>query len=169
MNRNSFIPKWFNPKLKSNESLYLEEVERRMPKYTIYQIIHKTMPNCYIGSTKNYSARCALHKNHYNTKDILLYNTMKENGGWDSYEFRVLEEMECETRGEAEEKETEWLRRFEPEMDILNTNKRNDIKDDNPNKWYYKKRSDYISKSKAYYYRNREQILARLKTNRDAR
>lgn len=139
-----------------------------MPKYTIYQIIHREIPHCYIGSTKHYSARCALHKNHYKTKDRLIYNTMKLNGGWDAYEFRVLEEFDCESRGDAEEKETEWIRRMENEMDVLNTNKRDVVPEGNPNRWYYKNRAEYINKSKAYYYQNREQILERLKRIREA-
>lgn len=64
-----------------------------MPFY-IYSLQHKTLSELgqYIGSTSNFELRrnnhkCFYYKNrHYNP----VYSVMKENGGWDDWEMRII-------------------------------------------------------------------------------
>lgn len=137
-----------------------------MVKYTFYRIVDLKNTHAYIGSTRNYDARCCLHRTNYKTKDRLVYNTMKLNGGWDNYKFEILEEREYETRSEAEKYETELIRKAENEMDILNKNKRGQIPDVK-HKCYYNNRESYLKKANDYYHLNRVRILERLKMIRD--
>jgi len=135
-------------------------------KYTIYQIKHKQLPHCYIGSTKNFYGRVAVHKTYYKQGiERQLYNTMQQNGGWDSYDIIPLEEFECSNRTEAESRENHWIKRFEGEMELLNTYKRSmgSIPEGTTRKWYYKSREHHMQLSREYYYKNRESILERLK------
>ena len=135
-------------------------------RFTFYKIVDKQNTHCYIGSTRNYGARCCLHKNHYKTKDRLIYNTMKLNGGWDNYKFEIIEEREYETRGEAEKYETELIQRMETQMDILNKNKCGRVPDVE-HTWYYKNRNSYLQKANNYYHQNKERILQKMKEVRD--
>lgn len=136
-------------------------------RFTFYRIIDNQQTHCYIGSTRNYGARCSLHRNHYKTKDRVVYNTMKLNGGWDNYKFEIMEEREFETRSEAEKYETQLIRQIETQMDILNKNKCGGMPDVQ-HRWYYKSRDAYLEKANTYYHMNKERILARLKEKRDA-
>jgi len=96
-----------------------------MNKYTIYQIIHKQFPHCYIGCTKDLPGRIAVHKTYCNQKkDRYIYNKMNLNGGWEAYEIIVLEEFVCMSRSDAEKIENKWLKKMEDQMMVMNTYKR---------------------------------------------
>lgn len=141
-------------------------------KYTIYQIKHKEHPHCYIGVTRNVYGRIAVHKTHY-TQGLKrhLYNTMRLNGGWESYDIIPLEEFECSNRTEAESRENDWIRKTESQMELLNTYKRSlgCIPEGTNRKWYYKSREHHMEYGRNYYSKNRELILERLKEAREAR
>ena len=93
---------------------------------------------------------------------------MQLNGGWDSYDIIPLEEFECSNRTEAECRENVWIKRFEGEMELLNTYKRSigSIPEGTTNKSYYKSREHNMQLSREYYYKNRESILERMKAIR---
>ena len=139
-------------------------------KYTIYKIQHCVFPHCYIGATRNFKARIALHKTHYH-KGIKrhLYDTMRLNGGIESYDIIVIEQFDCLSRVDAEQRENFWINKYEDEMQLLNTYKRcmSDIPEDVKHKWYYRQRLHNMQKGRLYYYKNREEILARMKEKRD--
>ena len=141
-------------------------------KYTIYQIKHKENPHCYIGATRHYKARLALHKTHYkHNKQNHLYNTIRLNGGLDAYEFVILEEFACMSRTDGEQRENYWIQKYETQMQLLNTYKRNmvtSIPEDIKHKWYYKQRLHNMQLGRSYYYKNRESILARMKEKYEA-
>lgn len=125
--------------------------------YVIYQIMHNTLPHCYIGVTRNYDARCALHRHNLRHSNLKLYRTMRENGGLDSYHFMVIEELDCDNRRDAEQSELECIQRLERQnIELLNTNKiqMNDCKLRN------------TRNALSYYYRNRGDVLKKMRDKR---
>ena len=65
---------------------------------SIYKIscLNTSITDCYVGVTKNTKQRESQHK--YNVKkgkesNRWLYNKIRETGGWDNWEFNVLEEL----------------------------------------------------------------------------
>lgn len=130
--------------------------------YTIYQIRHKTNTHCYIGATRHYKSRIAVHKTHLlNEKKSHLYNTMQLNGGWNEYDFIVLEEYQCQSRRDAEQRESYWIQRYEGEIQLLNTYKRNigSIPENTKCKSYYNHREHNMQIGRSYYYKHREDVL----------
>ena len=84
--------------------------------YTFYKWIHisKDLTElCYVGSTANLSNRKRNHKNccnnpNHKSHNILLYKTMRENGGFDNFKMVILGTAEQLTKREAEAVEEEY-------------------------------------------------------------
>jgi aminopeptidase N len=73
-------------------------------KYIIYKIQIKDY--IYIGSTQNFTIRKAAHKkdcNNVNRKNanLLVYRTIRDNGGWDCCSMVPIKEIEVETKTQA--------------------------------------------------------------------
>ena len=89
---------------------------------TIYMMTCKDadITDCYIGSTKNFKGRIAGHKCFYNNDCYgqgaggkrRLYNTIRENGGWENWVAKPLEEVEFETRRDLLDREHYWVKRL---------------------------------------------------------
>lgn len=127
-----------------------------MNKYTIYQIIHKLYPHCYIGCTKDFKGRIAVHKTYCNQhKKRNIYDKMNMNGGWEAYDIVVLEEFVCNNRQDAEKVENKWLQKMEDEMMVMNSYKRNMgiVPIGCTNKSYYRNREKYQLDARLKYYK----------------
>ena len=74
----------------------------------------KSIKENYVGQTKNYRVRKGTHKCGCNnkcskTKERKLYKFINENGGWDNWTMRPLEEIECTTHMQALIREQYWI------------------------------------------------------------
>jgi len=123
-------------------------------KYTIYQIKHNDPTVClnYVGSTTDFNQRESVHK--FRTRNIesykcLLYKTIRESGGWDSFNIQPVETLECDRR-EAEAREGYWIKTLSANMNTYN-----------------KSRATTTSREyhKQYYLDNREKILEKINAN----
>jgi hypothetical protein len=84
-------------------------------KTVIYQIrcLDETLDYIYVGSTTNFRSRKSEHKyscNNPNNKDhkALVYQKIRENGGWENWKMIPLEEYACNSSTEARIREEEW-------------------------------------------------------------
>ena len=89
-----------------------------MPNYdktVIYKLINYDYPDLvYVGSTTNFTKRKQHHKEgclnlnckkHHNK----LYNTIRENGGWESWNMVKLCDYPCNNRREGEQEEDRYM------------------------------------------------------------
>jgi hypothetical protein len=129
--------------------------------YIIYKIISldKNVDYCYVGSTQNLTKRKYQHKHSckvindaHNKK---LYETINNNGGWNNWEMKPIEEYVCDTPLQARIRE-------QYHIDLIEGNKLNKnnafiskeqakINKNNNDKEYYKniskdKKADYQKK-----------------------
>jgi hypothetical protein len=102
----------------------------RLPKNYTKNVIYKLVCNdlsikeCYVGHTTNFTQRKACHKTrchnengeYYNLK---IYQTIRENGGWDNYSMIEIEKYPCRDENDATARERHW---FEILNSGLNTN-----------------------------------------------
>ena len=66
---------------------------RNYMTYYIYKICCDDCPEyVYVGSTKAFRQRKAQHKLRCKTTDTKLYNTIRENGGWNNWRMVILED-----------------------------------------------------------------------------
>ena len=130
--------------------------------YVIYKIksLDPNIDYCYIGSTQNFTKRKCYHKNRCNlinkTSDTKLYDTMKENGGWNNWEMIPIEEYLCDTPLQARMREQYWI-------DEIEKNKLNSIKAFVTKEQKLEQQKEYYSVNKEKYeeYRavNKKKIL----------
>lgn len=93
--------------------------------YYIYKITDKEDANeYYIGSTVNISTRKSHHKksttNRVSKKYwCLLYQYIRANGGWDNFDFEVLETGQYIDKKEIKQKEQEYIDRYNPSLNTV--------------------------------------------------
>jgi group I intron endonuclease len=87
--------------------------------YFIYKICCKneTITDCYIGQTINFKKRIYEHKKScYNENrrcfNYPVYVFIRENGGWDNFKIEIIEQIECDNKLNAYEKEYYWCNQF---------------------------------------------------------
>src|SRR6185437_12820082 len=98
-----------------------------MPKKEIdysKSVIYKIVPNdmnitdCYIGSTTNFAARKSQHKTvcctPQNKKyNIQLYKTIREKGGFESWDMVLVENYPCKNKQELFARERHWIQELQ--------------------------------------------------------
>jgi len=156
-----------------------------MTEYIFYKIscIDKNIDYSYIGSTKNFRRRKCEHKsvctNEASKKyNIILYKTIRENGGWDNWTMSPIGKGIFENRLDALIEEQNYINYNNT---TLNTNRTfNTIEDYhnyykqryethkeeiNEKKKYYREahKEEIIETNKKYYEANKEEINAKKK------
>ena len=136
-------------------------------KTVIYGIFSNSgAENVYIGHTTDFSNRKRGHKNccnnpnvstHYNLK---LYKIIRENGGWENYTMRIIEEYPCNTRNEAAAREFYYFQQYNATMNYqVPSRQLPQYRIDNDER---RKRE-----SKEYHERNKEKIKAYFEANKE--
>jgi hypothetical protein len=90
-----------------------------MPNYqngTIYKIVckDKNITDCYVGSTICHNARKSQHKSDCNNEksknyNLPVYRFIRDNGGWDNWEFVLLEDYPCNKKKQLNIRERYWF------------------------------------------------------------
>lgn len=151
----------------------------------IYKICCKDpeIPDCYIGSTCNFSSRKSRHRSvckndsdkNYN---LPIYQFIRDNGGFQNWTFILIEKYPTETKEDLLFRERYWTEQMKPSLNritpIVTTlewkqyfqQKYLDNKDQviERNKTYRENnREEYLLKGKEYYKQNKEIILQKNK------
>jgi hypothetical protein len=144
-------------------------------------IIYKIIPNnselnyCYIGNTTNVKQRL---NNHYsnciniNSKsyNILLYKTIRENGGWDEWSLIEIEHFPCSNGTEARQREQYYIMKYNSNLNAVRSYRTEEEKleqartehrtaeqiRDKTKKYYNDNKEMCNEKSKNYYNNNKE-------------
>lgn len=96
-----------------------------MNNYYLYKIVYLLDDSqCYVGATKDLTVRMASHKEESKTKTNKLYTFVNANGGWDNFDFELLEEVIDISKEQRYELEREWFDKISP---TLNTQKPNQM------------------------------------------
>lgn len=88
----------------------------------IYAIMCKdsNIKDFYIGHTTNLKNRIHVHKNHYSKyADKLLYKTIRECGGFDNWNFIVLQVSSFDDESCARQKEQDWVTFLNPTLNKI--------------------------------------------------
>jgi hypothetical protein len=134
-----------------------------MKTFIIYEIFNESLNFRYIGSTENYSSRKATHKTNCKKQlKLKLYETINENGGWDNFTMRPIEEFVSENKIGARMRERYWCEMYNPNLNTrkayLSGEERENYYDENKDRFkqYYEDNKERI---KQYYQENREKRL----------
>jgi predicted GIY-YIG superfamily endonuclease len=110
--------------------------------------------SCYVGYTTNFTNRKNAHKTGCNSGNHLkIYETMRENGGWNNWRMIEIENRICSSRQDAERIESEFINQFKTNM---NTNKTGNLTAEQQLKKYQEQSKVRQTK---YYLANKEILL----------
>ena len=133
--------------------------------YYIYKICCDDCPDfVYVGSTKAFRQRKNQHKDCYNNmKDRKLYNTIRENGGWDNWRMVILEDLGEVSFTQARIKEEEHRVKLNANLNMQKCHITEEEKKERDNLYAKERRNDNLeffrNKDKEYYQKNKEKIL----------
>jgi hypothetical protein len=129
--------------------------------YYIYKICCDDCPDfVYVGSTKAFRERKAQHKmdcNNENRKGYnrKLYNTIRDNGGWENWRMVIIEECGDITFTQARIREEEHRVKLNAN---LNSQKCQSDNKEYKKEWYEKNKEEILEKHKDYKDKNKEKI-----------
>jgi hypothetical protein len=140
----------------------------------IYLIKHKTCDDkkVYVGSTINLKKRIWRHKcscNNEKNKDynINLYKYIRENGGFNEYEFIILECYVCNFKYELYDREDDYIKMYPNNLNKFRAYlTRQEIKE-YPKKYYDENKDKELDRHKKYYDENKDKVLEKNKKYRD--
>jgi len=122
---------------------------------TIYKIVCKDaeITDCYVGSTTSHLKRKSQHKSRCNNKNDKEYNYpvyrfIRDNGGWDNWEFVLLEDYPCRNKKQLNIRERFWFEKLGARL--------NSIYPQRSMKEWKEENKEY---HKTHYQKNKEQIL----------
>jgi hypothetical protein len=143
-------------------------------KYIIYRI--SVADYTYIGSTLDFKQRKSAHKSDCKSKELKIYQVIKDKGGWDNCEMVPIEEYECENNTQARIREEYWRREYDAKMNSIKAYRTEKEKEDYRKQHYINNKEtlikDYTEKNKEhilcwhkdYYNTNKNEILEKMKT-----
>ena len=131
----------------------------------------------YVGSTTNFTNRKRGHKCSCNSEKVKSYNlkiyqTIREKGGWDSWQMTPLEEyIECKSQIEAIIREEEWRVKLNAQLNMRKAHRAETQQEYNAqyyqehkenNAQYYQEHKEQINeKSKQWYKEHKEKLNAK--------
>ena len=134
-------------------------MEQTLKTYIIYEItcIDKNIEYSYVGSTQNFRSRKSQHKYSLTTLNnpsfnLNIYKFIRENGGWNNFEMRPLEEFKCETNIQSKIREQYWI---DLKQSNLNSRKAFNTK----SQYYIDNRDTFLDKA-TQYRNNNKTIIA---------
>jgi len=96
--------------------------DSRYQKSKIYKIfcLDPSVTDTYVGSTLNLQKRKSYHKYSCNTNNSnqYLYRFIRDNGGFDNWEFELLETFPCWGRCQLLIRENYWWNKIQPTLNI---------------------------------------------------
>ena len=142
----------------------------------IYRISCNDLPDfIYIGSTTDFVNRKRRHKQNSKTYEIKLYQTIRENGGWDNWRMTIIEEYsDCKNDIEKRIREQKWIDELNANLNshkayTTEEQKKEQMKEFNKyDKKYYEEHKEQLAlNKKKYAEQNREKIAQKDKEYRE--
>ena len=128
----------------------------------IYKLCCKdpSITDIYVGHTTDVIRRKRQHKYCCNTENkkynFYVYQFIRDNGGWDNFDMIVIEELSCENKYQAEQRERYWLEELKATLNKqVPTRTIQEYREE-----YREQKQEY---NKEYYETNKEQILEQQK------
>ncbi|MCR9103631.1 MAG: GIY-YIG nuclease family protein [bacterium] len=141
-------------------------------KTHIYKIVCKDLniKDCYVGHTTDFIKRKSQHKNtslnpKYKYHHSLVYQFIRENGGWENFDMVLIKTETCENSLEAKQRERHFIEQLHT---TLNTVKRPyATQEENLEKrkqWNEQHVEECRERARTHYYDNRDKKLLQVKT-----
>jgi len=101
--------------------------KQEVNNYAMYKICpkNKELDYCYIGHTSDFNSRKYQHKlacitTQHTKLHLKVYQTIRNNGGWDEWEMVEIEKFNGKTKLEARIREQELINEYNANLNSLN-------------------------------------------------
>jgi hypothetical protein len=135
-------------------------------KTCIYKLVHfddLNDENIYIGHTTNYNERFYNHRrntinkeDYMHTSNYKVYRFIRENGGWDNWRMKIIEEYPCKDELEASARERYWIKELKATLNMREPCR-------TTREYYQDNREIILEKNKEYRKNNKEKIAEQQK------
>ena len=137
-------------------------------KTIIYKIVCNDLNICdlYVGSTTDFIRRKGQHKSDCNNEKSKKYNrkvyqTIRQNGGWDNFSMVEIEKHPCNDSNEARTRERYYFELLNASLNTIYPNRNNKA-------YYEQNKNDVLKRCKIYYEANKEMVAIWGKQYREA-
>jgi hypothetical protein len=122
----------------------------------------------YVGHTTNFVKRKYVHKHtciNVNSTgyNYIVYQFIRENGGWGNWDMIMIETCECENSIDACKKERQWIEELKPTLNkyraYISADERKAQCNERVKNYIKKNREKYIEYQRNYYKKKREKHL----------
>ena len=121
----------------------------------------------YIGSTTDFTRRKSEHKSRHKTKKTKLYEMIRGNGGWDSFNMIIIKKFPCENKKELLIEEDCVMRELKSTLNniraYLSDEERPESKRQYTKKYRATHKEQIFKSKKEYRAKHKEQIAKRKK------
>ena len=130
--------------------------------YVFYKFvcINDDISSCYVGSTANIKKRRTHHKNDCHnengkTYNLKIYQTIRENGGWQNWKIIEFATRDNITKREAEQIEEQYRVELKADMNMCRA-----FRTEEQKKEYYHDNKEKLSEQmKEYYVDNKQKLI----------
>ena len=143
-------------------------------KTHFYKIICNDLniSDCYVGHTVDFRKRKNHHKTTCNNEkdtnhNLILYQFIRENGGWDNWEMINIETRSCKDSLEAKRIEREFVETMKATLNTIRPIATPEEVKEMKKNHYEENKETQLAKQKQRYEDNKEIILERNKKWRD--
>ena len=137
-------------------------------KTIIYKIVCNDLniTDIYVGSTTDFIRRKGQHKHSCNSEKSKKYNykvyqTIRQNGGWDNFSMVEIEKYPCNDSNEARTRERYYFELLNASLNMIYPNRHNKA-------YYEQNKNDVLKRYKIYYEANKEMFAIWGKQYREA-
>jgi hypothetical protein len=126
---------------------------------------------CYVGHTTNFINRKRDHKYTCNIKtrtnyNLYVYTFIRENNGWDNWDFIEIEKYPCLDKNEACKRERYWIETLNAELNqIIPSRTKQEYRENNKEQkkeylknYYQTNKHNILEQQKNYYKQHKDQI-----------
>lgn len=150
------------------------KIDYSKTQISFYKFVCKTdnVVNCYVGSTANFRQRKNKHKTTCNNANdpqhnTLIYQTMRENGGWENWTMVEIANKLCASKRDAERQEQEYMNELKPSMNSIKAFNTEDDITERKRQWYAENADKVAEQHKQYRAENADKIKDYLTENAD--
>jgi len=141
--------------------------------YVFYKFVclNDDVESCYVGSTCNFKKRRTSHKHNCHNEfcrdyNIKLYQTIRENGGWQNWKMVQFGSRDQITKREAEQIEEEYRKQLKADMNTqraFRTEQERKEREKEYNKEYYDNNKEKLLEYQNEYRENNKEKIAEYK------
>ena len=160
--------KWLKDNLRHYVTMPKTPIDYSVTPISFYHFVcnDPEITSTYVGHTTNFRKRKNQHKSACNVSieknNIKLYETMRNNGGFENWKMIELEKKICVDKRDAERFEQEWIDKLQSKLNMIKAFRGENQKEADHN-YYIENKEKRIEYQLNYYQEHKDEIIEKTK------